>query len=236
MKRTIGQKAAGKKLGQPAGPRSGNVVGSKRRTGIESEQISRSRPRPVPQQEHDQLVLRHGRKCRSGTDSRVVRPLQERGAIDKRGTGIEVDSEVSCDARTGRDSNEHWGGRSSHCEESTGRLTNALSPTSTKHNPRAARSLMRCTRKGPGHCPKMANFWHRRCPWDNGSFGSFLFFCRPGARTPLWRRRSPRVCCVEDHNHDMCMQARRPQPRSPTLPPWVGWLGEKASPVGKHLL
>ena len=74
LKRTIGQKAAGKKLGQPAGPRSSNVVGSKRRTGIESEQISRSRPRPVPQQEHDQLVLRHGRKCRSGTDSRVVRP------------------------------------------------------------------------------------------------------------------------------------------------------------------
>ena len=24
-----------------------------------------------------------------------------------------------------------------------------------------------------------------RRPWDNGSFGSFLFLCRPGARTPL---------------------------------------------------
>ena len=62
-------------------------------------------------------------------------------------------------------------------------------------------------------------------------FGSFLFFL-PSRRAHAapWRRRSPRVCCVEDHVDD----ARRPQPRSPTLPPWVGWLGEKASPVGKH--
>ena len=60
--------------------------------------------------------------------------------------------------------------------------------------------------------------------------GSFIFFCHPGVRTPLWRRRSPRVCCVEDHVDD----AWRPQPRFPTLPPWVGWLDEKASPGGKH--
>ena len=63
--------------------------------------------------------------------------------------------------------------------------------------------------------------------------GSFLFFL-PSRYTHAapWRRRSPRVCCVKDHVDD----AQRPQPRSPTLPPWVGWLGEKASPVGKHLL
>ena len=62
-------------------------------------------------------------------------------------------------------------------------------------------------------------------------FGSFLFFL-PSRRAHAapWRRRSPRVCCVEDHVDD----AWRPQPRSPTLPPWVGWLGEKASPGGKH--
>ena len=70
-----------------------------------------------------------------------------------------------------------------------------------------------------------------RRPWDNDSFGSFLLLLPSRyARAATQRRRSPRVCCVEDHVDD----ARRPQPRSPTLPPWVGWLGEKASPVGKH--
>ena len=61
--------------------------------------------------------------------------------------------------------------------------------------------------------------------------GSFLFFLPSRyAHAAPWRRRSPRVCCVKDHVDD----AQRPQPRSPTLPPWVGWLGEKASPGGKH--
>ena len=77
-----------------------------------------------------------------------------------------------------------------------------------------------------------------RTPTAGGSpawvIGSFLFFL-PSRYTHAapWRRRSPRVCCVKDHVDD----AQRPQPRSPTLPPWVGWLGrEKASPGGKHQL
>ena len=47
-----------------------------------------------------------------------------------------------------------------------------------------------------------------------------FFFLLPTGRAHAapWRRRSPRVCCVEDHVDD----AWRPQPRSATLPPWVG--------------
>ena len=71
-----------------------------------------------------------------------------------------------------------------------------------------------------------------RCQVPHAPTGLLVpFFFLPSRRAHAapWRRRSPRVCCVEDHVDD----ARRPQPRSPTLPPWVGWLGEKASPGGK---
>ena len=65
-------------------------------------------------------------------------------------------------------------------------------------------------------------------------FFSFLLPSRR-AHAACKRRRTPRVCCgdhahVHAHEHD----EQRPQPRSPTLPPVVRWLGEKASPVGKH--
>ena len=67
-------------------------------------------------------------------------------------------------------------------------------------------------------------------------FFSFLLPSRR-AHAACKRRRTPRVCCgdhahVHAHEHD----EQRPQPRSPTLPPMVRRLGEKASPVGKHRL
>ena len=63
-------------------------------------------------------------------------------------------------------------------------------------------------------------------------FGSFLFFLPSRhAHAAPWRRRSPRVCCVEDHVDD----AWRPQPRSPT-PTTLGGVAwrESSSPGGKH--
>ena len=56
-------------------------------------------------------------------------------------------------------------------------LTNALSPSSTKHNPEDER--------WPSDQLTIGLLCHLdtgRCPWDNGSFGSFLFFCRAAAR------------------------------------------------------
>ena len=65
-------------------------------------------------------------------------------------------------------------------------------------------------------------------------FFSFLLPSRR-AHAACKRRRTPRVCCG-DHAHVHAHDEQRPQPRSPTLPPMVRRLGEKASPVGKHLL
>ena len=65
-------------------------------------------------------------------------------------------------------------------------------------------------------------------------FFSFLLPSRR-AHAACRRRRTPRVCCG-DHAHVHAHDEQRPQPRSPTLPPMVRRLGEKASPVGKHLL
>ena len=70
-------------------------------------------------------------------------------------------------------------------------------------------------------------------------FFSFLLPSRR-AHAACKRRRTPRVCCG-DHAHVSLIHAhahdeQRPQPQSPTLPPMARWLGEKASPVGKHLL
>ena len=65
-------------------------------------------------------------------------------------------------------------------------------------------------------------------------FFSFLLPSRR-AHAACKRRRTPRVCCG-DRAHVHAHDEQRPQPRSPTLPPMVRWLGEKASPVGKHLL
>ena len=63
-------------------------------------------------------------------------------------------------------------------------------------------------------------------------FFSFLLPSRR-AHSACKRRRTPRVCCG-DRAHVHAHDEQRPQPRSPTLPPMVRWLGEKASPVGKH--
>ena len=63
-------------------------------------------------------------------------------------------------------------------------------------------------------------------------FFSFLLPSRR-AHAACKRRRTPRVCCG-DRAHVHAHDEQRPQPRSPTLPPMVRWLGEKASPVGKH--
>ena len=65
-------------------------------------------------------------------------------------------------------------------------------------------------------------------------FFSFLLPSRR-AHAACKRRRTPRVCCG-DRAHVHAHDEQRPQPRSPTLPPMVRWLGEKASPVGKHLI
>ena len=65
-------------------------------------------------------------------------------------------------------------------------------------------------------------------------FFSFLLPSRR-AHAACKRRRTPRVCCG-DRAHVHAHDEQRPQPRSPTLPPMVRWLGEKASPVGKHRL
>ena len=63
-------------------------------------------------------------------------------------------------------------------------------------------------------------------------FFSFLLPSRR-AHAACKRRRTPRVCCG-DRAHLRAHHEQRPQPRSPTLPPMVRWLGEKANPVGKH--
>ena len=65
-------------------------------------------------------------------------------------------------------------------------------------------------------------------------FFSFLLPSRR-AHAACKRRRTPRVCCG-DRAHLRAHHEQRPQPRSPTLPPMVRWLGEKASPIGKHLV
>ena len=68
-------------------------------------------------------------------------------------------------------------------------------------------------------------------------FFSFLLPSRR-AHAACKRRRTPRVCCGDrahgDRAHVHAHDEQRPQPRSPTLPPWVGWLDEKASPGGNQ--
>ena len=120
----------------------------------------------------------HLRRC--GTTSKRQR------AIHKRGTGIEEDSEVGRDARAGCDSDDHWCGWIGHRRRSTGN-----SPNSTENNPR--NSLRRTIGRRAAECvtATQSRYCRRRLrpgalpPWDNGSFGSSLFPCRPGARTPL---------------------------------------------------
>ena len=93
---------------------------------------------------------------------------------------------------------------------------------STKHNPVGSNGRRISARLTYGRWPSVK--CHTRQQGAAWVFGSFLFFLPSRhAHAAPWRRRSPRVCCVEDHVDD----AWRPQPRSPTLPPFVGWLGDQ---------
>ena len=158
-------------------------------------------------------------------------PVQpEHRGNGKRGTGKELlpmqrsHAHPSCVSRSAR-----WASSSQ-----------SLSPTSNEYT--LAHSVAGALHCHGGHCrdgPTDSLLPGVRCQTRQlgaqGFWFLFFSFLLPSRRAhaACKRRRTPRVCCG-DRAHVHAHDEQRPQPRSPTLPPMVRWLGEKASPVGKH--
>ena len=165
---------------------------------------------------------------------RVARQCQCRMNIEETGNEERAKSCCPCNDRTRTR-------RAGHAAL-VGRAAHNLSPTSNEYT--LAHSVAGALHCHGGRCrdgPTDRLLPGVRCQTRQlgaqGFWFLFFSFLLPSRRAhaACKRRRTPRVCCG-DHAHVHAHDEQRPQPRSPTLPPIVRWLGEKASPVGKHLL